>query len=302
MNMRLALLVSALCGFLALSYEILWFRIYGFATGGAPGSFGVVLGVYLLGIAFGSLGVRRFCDDKAAHGDPARLLIPAWLVLSATLGGWLLLPFVADLVRIHMYTGSLPGVAIVAGLRDYIEGNPDFDTRNTNPNAEGSATLLLPMTPVPMPVPPVHIRTPILITSPTHSIEEDDDDIESTTPLVERKSIHRVVPSPPPSIHSFLSKLTHAHPPHPPPPPPHDFDEDEELDVYVYVPPPTTATTFVYQTCCPSISTQAPTPAFDPLWVGPATAANYGLAVRENKHRNDCAQWISLYEHICTGR
>jgi spermidine synthase len=116
MNMRLALLVSALCGFLALSYEILWFRIYGFATGGAPGSFGVVLGVYLLGIAFGSLGVRRFCDDKAAHGDPGRLLIPAWLVLFATLGGWLLLPFVADLVRIHMYTGSLPGVAIVAGL------------------------------------------------------------------------------------------------------------------------------------------------------------------------------------------
>ena len=161
---------------------------------------------------------------------------------------------------------------------------------------------LPPPTPVPMPVPPVHIRIPILITSPTHSNEDgDDDDIESTTPLVDRKSIHRVIPSPPPSIHSFLSKLTHAHPPHPPPPPPHDFDEDEELDVYVYV-PPTSATTFAYQTCCPSISTQAPTPAFDPLWVGPATAANYGLAVRENKHRNDCAQWISLYEHICTGR
>lgn len=116
MNIRLALAISALCGFLALSYEILWFRIYGFLTGGAPGGFGVVLGVYLLGIAFGSLAVRRFCDDKAANGDPARLLLPAWLVLLATIGGWLLLPFVADVVRIHLYKWTLPGVAVVAGL------------------------------------------------------------------------------------------------------------------------------------------------------------------------------------------
>lgn len=116
MNLRLALLISALAGFLALSYEILWFRVYGFLTGGSPGGFGVVLGFYLLGIAFGSLFVRRVCDDRALNGDPQRLVLPAWLVLAATLGGWLLLPAVADLVRIHNYRWSLPGVALVAGL------------------------------------------------------------------------------------------------------------------------------------------------------------------------------------------
>lgn len=116
MHLQLALLVAALAGFLALSYEILWFRIYGFLTGGAPSSFGVVLGVYLLGIALGSLLVRRWCKDGESTGQAARLILPAWLILLATLGGWLLLPGVAELVRTHNYKFSLVGVGVVAGM------------------------------------------------------------------------------------------------------------------------------------------------------------------------------------------
>jgi N-acetylmuramoyl-L-alanine amidase len=37
--------------------------------------------------------------------------------------------------------------AIRAGLRDYIEGNPDFDTRNINPEAGGGGTIEVPAAP-----------------------------------------------------------------------------------------------------------------------------------------------------------
>lgn len=116
MHLQLALVVAGLAGFLALSYEILWFRIYGFLTGGAPSSFGVVLGVYLFGIALGSLVVRHWCKEGDATGQAQRLIVPAWLILLATVGGWLLLPGVAELVRTQNYKWSLLGVGLVAGL------------------------------------------------------------------------------------------------------------------------------------------------------------------------------------------
>jgi len=51
MSFWLVLLTSALGGFIALSYELLWFRAYSFFSRGAPGTFGLLLGGYLLGIA-----------------------------------------------------------------------------------------------------------------------------------------------------------------------------------------------------------------------------------------------------------
>jgi N-acetylmuramoyl-L-alanine amidase len=39
--------------------------------------------------------------------------------------------------------------AIRTGLRDYIEGNPDFDTRNVNPEAGGGGTIETPAAPPP---------------------------------------------------------------------------------------------------------------------------------------------------------
>lgn len=116
MGIGLALLVSGLVGFLALSYEILWFRVYGFLTGGTSSSFGIVLGSYLLGIAFGSLGARFACDERPAHAAPERLVLPAWLVLLATLGAWILIPGVADVVCNHSFAWTLPAVGVVAGL------------------------------------------------------------------------------------------------------------------------------------------------------------------------------------------
>ena len=43
MRMLLACIVGALSGYIALSYEILWVRVYNFATEGRPESFGLLL-------------------------------------------------------------------------------------------------------------------------------------------------------------------------------------------------------------------------------------------------------------------
>lgn len=60
MTLLIAIVVSALAGFISLSYEILWFRAFSFATGGKADTFGVLLGAFLLGLAFGA----RFAEQR----------------------------------------------------------------------------------------------------------------------------------------------------------------------------------------------------------------------------------------------
>jgi len=45
-TLALPMAVVAVTGFIALSYEILWFRAISFVTGGAPAAFGLLLGFY----------------------------------------------------------------------------------------------------------------------------------------------------------------------------------------------------------------------------------------------------------------
>lgn len=116
MNFQLALLVTALAGYIALSYEMVWFRVFGFLTGGAPSSFGVMLGAYLAGVALGSLGARKMCDDAGDKGDPKRLRWPAALVLAAAASSFLVAPVTAWIVTKVTYAFALGGVAVAAGL------------------------------------------------------------------------------------------------------------------------------------------------------------------------------------------
>ena len=99
MKLRLACFVAGASGFIALSYEILWYRLFAFVSKGKPAAFGVLLGAYLLGIALGSFGARWLCrrtaDGTAGVGGPtARALslcllagnVVSFLVAPAT--GW----------------------------------------------------------------------------------------------------------------------------------------------------------------------------------------------------------------------
>ena len=117
MNFSLALFVVAAAGFVALSYEIAWFRVYTFLTGGTAGAFGLLLAAYLGGVALGSVFARRACrDDELDTDRRARLKLPAILTLVASALGFVLIPYVAWHVTLLHWTASLPVVALVAGL------------------------------------------------------------------------------------------------------------------------------------------------------------------------------------------
>jgi len=116
MRRFLLLLVAGLTGYIGLSYEILWVRLYSFLTGATAASFGVLLGTYLLGLAAGSLASWIYCDERAARGDSARLRVPAALVLAASALAFFLIPVLAALVRRGSFLPSLLLVGAVAGL------------------------------------------------------------------------------------------------------------------------------------------------------------------------------------------
>lgn len=72
------------CGFLSLSCEILWVRLFGFANHSLPTSFALVLGAFLVGVAVGALAGRSACrGDAATMWGTAALAMAAAAALCA---------------------------------------------------------------------------------------------------------------------------------------------------------------------------------------------------------------------------
>jgi len=59
----ISLAMSFLVGFLSLSQEILWVRLLGFLTQGAPNTMSIVLSCFLLGIAIGAIAGKKICNN-----------------------------------------------------------------------------------------------------------------------------------------------------------------------------------------------------------------------------------------------
>ena len=111
----LALALVGVCGFISLSYEILWYRAYSFVSLARAPAFAYLLGAYLEGIAFGSLYSKAVCSRRVSNPD-TYFRIMAWLVVGANLLGFLLIPIMARLVHYVDYLATLPLVALSAGL------------------------------------------------------------------------------------------------------------------------------------------------------------------------------------------
>jgi len=116
MRMPLALALVALTGYVALSYEILWFRVYSFATGSIAAAFALLLGCYLAGIAIGSLFARRFCRVVAPEEGPVHLRALSTFILVANMLGFLLVPAVANAVLVVPWWATLPLVVLAAAM------------------------------------------------------------------------------------------------------------------------------------------------------------------------------------------
>jgi spermidine synthase len=94
MPFRRLLLVAAISGFTALSWEILWARLYNFASGSRATAFGAMLGSYLLGLALGSLWSMR---HQSPQPEEARCKL-IQMTLIAGLAALLVIPLAALLI------------------------------------------------------------------------------------------------------------------------------------------------------------------------------------------------------------
>lgn len=116
MRLALAVAVSMLSGFIALSYELVWVRVYDFMSEGAPPAFGYLLGAYLFGLAFGALVARRYCNPGPVRTN--ELLVLGVFLVFANAAGFCAIPAAA--ASIHAWGGppvrALPIFAVVGGL------------------------------------------------------------------------------------------------------------------------------------------------------------------------------------------
>jgi hypothetical protein len=87
-----AFIVSVLTGFVALSYEIIWFRAFMIGTNESQ-AFALILGAYLGGLAAGSCWVRRYFAPNAANSQLLNMLCVVILLSSAL--GFSVLPVAA---------------------------------------------------------------------------------------------------------------------------------------------------------------------------------------------------------------
>ena len=112
----IAIPLSAATGFIALAYEIIWYRLYSFTSGGTAPCFAKLLAFYLCGVAYGALAVHDICKQKLKD-DLQRTLRAGSIVL--TLGAvtaFLLGPALSLLVRFVSYDLTFPLVSIAAAL------------------------------------------------------------------------------------------------------------------------------------------------------------------------------------------
>ena len=112
----LAVALAGMAGFLSLCYEIVWYRLYSFATTGTAQCFAFVLGAFLAGIAFGSLLSRRICNSQGGSQVSHLARSIALLVVLANLLGFAIAPLVALAVRHVDYLWTLPLIAVTAGM------------------------------------------------------------------------------------------------------------------------------------------------------------------------------------------
>ena len=116
MGFAVAIIVAAAAGFIALSYEILWYRVISYASWGLPGAFGLLLAAYLFGLAIGSRVAGAFCKDKQAEGDRSTLRKLALFTFFANLIAWLVVPVFGWSSKKYDWPPALLAVAVAAAL------------------------------------------------------------------------------------------------------------------------------------------------------------------------------------------
>jgi spermidine synthase len=107
-----AIVIAGVAGFISLGYEIVWYRLFSYTTGGVAKSFAFLLGAYLAGIAGGSLVTNRVCKRIANPQTFIRFLVAT--VFGANLLGFLVGPILFNSVLHVSYLWTLVPIGLAA--------------------------------------------------------------------------------------------------------------------------------------------------------------------------------------------
>ena len=109
-----AIITAGIAGFISLGYEILWYHLFSFTTGGVAKSFAFLLGAYLAGIGIGSLVSNRICEKVTEPESFLRLLVGT--VLGANLLGFMVGPILFKVVVHVSYLWTLVPIGVAAAF------------------------------------------------------------------------------------------------------------------------------------------------------------------------------------------
>jgi spermidine synthase len=105
---RITIAVAMTSGFIALSYEILWYRAFAFVSRGLPTVFGLLLAFYLLGVAIGADVSRKYCEDSSEGSNARRLRVIAAFMGVASAASFCVIPLLAQLSTLQLHLPSMP--------------------------------------------------------------------------------------------------------------------------------------------------------------------------------------------------
>jgi len=112
----IGMILAGATGFIALAYEIVWYRLYAFVSGGTAPGFAKLLAFYLFGVAYGSFAVRDACRKKLGNDVQRTLAGGATVVLLGSLAAFLLGPLLGLWVLHFSYELSYFFVFAAAAL------------------------------------------------------------------------------------------------------------------------------------------------------------------------------------------
>jgi spermidine synthase len=132
--MALGVVFAAVCGFIALAYEILWYHIYSFTSGTKASCFARLLGSYLIGIAYGALAVHDVCKRKFKDDLPRTIRGASIVVCLGTIGSFLVVPMTAWCVSALRMPYDLTFVFVSIGAALLGASFPILAHASMNPN------------------------------------------------------------------------------------------------------------------------------------------------------------------------
>ena len=109
-----AIIAAGIAGFVSLGYEIVWYQLFSFTTGGIAKSFAFLLGAYLTGIGIGSLASNRICEKIRKPQSFIRVLVGT--VVGANLLGFMVGPILFRIVVHVSYLWALVPIGLAAAF------------------------------------------------------------------------------------------------------------------------------------------------------------------------------------------